>query len=65
MPSAQSKTGQPNCPKKKVTYYLSEEVYGILNEIYAKRVSKKGKVDYSVIVSEAIELLYYTEKMPV
>ena len=38
-----------NYPKKKVTYHIPQETYEMLNEMYAKRVSKKGKVAWPVV----------------
>ena len=42
----------------KVTIYLSEESSRKLNEICSENILKNGKMDKSVLIERAIELLY-------
>lgn len=44
--------------KVKVTIYLSEESSRKLNEICSENILKNGKMDKSVLIERAIELLY-------
>jgi hypothetical protein len=46
---------------KKVTYYLTEEMYKAFNDVYARRILEGRKTDKSTLISEAVELLYKHE----
>lgn len=49
-------------PKKvKLTIYLTEEAMIKLNKICAKRVLKNGKLDKSILMEQAVEILYNLE----
>lgn len=47
--------------KYKTTVYFSEDSNRKFNEIYAKRILADKKTDKSIIIDEAIELLYQKE----
>jgi hypothetical protein len=47
---------------RKVTLYLTEDMYKAFNDIYAKRILDNNKTDKSVLICEAIELLSEKEK---
>lgn len=46
---------------KKMTLYLTEELYKSFNDIYAKRMLEGRKTDKSVLICEAIQLLVEQE----
>jgi hypothetical protein len=46
---------------RKVTLYLTEEMYKAFNDIYAQRMLDNRKTDKSVLICEAIKLLYEKE----
>ncbi len=48
-------------PKIKATYYLSENDYHALIEVYIKRLQNRHRVDKSALISEAIRLLHKNE----
>lgn len=58
-----SAAGEPVSPPrmKKVTYYLTEEMYKAFNDVYAKRMLEGRTTDKSTLISEAVELLYRGE----
>jgi hypothetical protein len=46
---------------KKMTFYLSQELYDAFHEVYAKRMLQGRKTEKSMLLCEAIELLYRNE----
>jgi hypothetical protein len=46
---------------RKVTLYLTEEMYKAFNDIYAQRMLDNRKTDKSVLICEAIKLLQERE----
>lgn len=46
--------------KVKVTFYLEQDIYKMLNEMSAKKIIETGRQDKSSLVSQAIEMLYKT-----
>lgn len=48
--------------KKKMTFYLDKDSEAKFNEIFARRLMRNQKTDKSMLISEAIDKLYITEK---
>jgi len=46
---------------RKVTLYLTEEMYKAFNDIYAQRILQGRKTDKTVLICEAIQLLHEQE----
>lgn len=47
---------------KKMTFWMTEEIYDVFNEIYHKRMLAKKKVDKASLICEAIQLLNENEE---
>ena len=48
--------------KVKLTIYLSKEVMTKLNKVCAKRVLENGKMDKSILMEQAVEMLFDLEE---
>jgi hypothetical protein len=58
--------GEPatqNEMKKKATYYLTERAHKLMDEMFVKSILNGKKKDKSVLICEAIELLYQRERV--
>ncbi len=49
-------------PKKKMTFYLTNESEVKLNEVFSRRLMNNEKVDKSILINRAVELLWIEEK---
>jgi hypothetical protein len=57
----QYRTAKNEIQTKKVTLYLTEEMYIAFNEIYARRILEGRKTDKSGLINEAVALLLKSE----
>lgn len=54
--------GDPIKPKKKMTFYLTNESEIKFNEVFSRKLMNNEKVDKSILINRAVELLWIEEK---